>query len=124
MRALLLALLCYAMPAFAITVEQPLPSSEQEAAAQAIFRELKCVVCEGQALAESDAALAHQMRELVRTQVKEGKSKEEVLQYFTERYGNQVRLTPPLQQSTLLLWLAPLMLVAFGIALALRQVRR
>jgi cytochrome c-type biogenesis protein CcmH len=97
-----------------VTVEQPIKDPAQERIAQAVFHALKCVVCEGQALSESDAPLAHQMREEIRRMVAQGKSKAEVLDYFTARYGQEVLLSPPLSTSTVLLWLAPLVLVGFG----------
>lgn len=116
----LIIFLFLTFPAYAITVEQPISDPAQEAVAQEIFHSLKCVVCEGQALSESDAPLAHQMREEIRRMAREGKSKADILDYFTARYGQDVLLTPPLAADTLLLWLAPLLLVGFGAWIARR----
>lgn len=112
MRVLLILLL--AMPAYAVTIEAPLSSAAQEQQAQHIIRQLKCVVCEGQALGESDAALAIQMRAEVRRMVGEQKSEQEILDYFVTRYGDQILLKPPLTATTFLLWLAPLLFVLIG----------
>lgn len=103
-----------ALPAYALTLETPLPQPAQEQTARAIFRELKCVVCEGQALADSDAALAVQMRAQVRAMVAAGQSETEILNYFRARYGAAILLTPPLEAATWLLWFAPLLLLASG----------
>jgi cytochrome c-type biogenesis protein CcmH len=100
--------------AHAASIDQPLMDGAQEKIAHRVFRELRCVVCEGQSLAESDATLAVQMRLHVRELVAEGKSEDEILAYFRDRYGEQILLTPPLESYTVLLWLAPLLLLAGG----------
>ncbi|MEJ0010716.1 MAG: cytochrome c-type biogenesis protein CcmH [Alphaproteobacteria bacterium] len=111
-------------PAFAVTIERPLQDAAQEQEAQRIFHELKCVVCEGQALGESDAPLAHQMREDIRAQVAQGKTQTQVLDYFRARYGARVLLDPPVERGTWLLWAAPLLLLAAGAFLLGRNLIR
>jgi cytochrome c-type biogenesis protein CcmH len=100
--------------AHAASIEQPLPNAAQEQTARAIFHELRCVVCEGQSVADSDAVLAVQMRDHVRRLIAEGKSESEVLAEFRTSYGDKILMTPPLEPTTLLLWLAPLLLLAIG----------
>lgn len=100
--------------AHAAVIDQPLMDAAQEKTAHTLFRELRCVVCEGQSLAESDATLAVQMRAHVRELVRQGKSEKEILAYFRDRYGEHILLTPPIEGKTALLWLAPLMLLAGG----------
>ncbi|MFZ4542048.1 MAG: cytochrome c-type biogenesis protein, partial [Rickettsiales bacterium] len=95
----------------AAVIDQPLADAPKEQLARKLFRELRCVVCEGQSLAESDATLAIQMRAHVRGMVAEGKSKDEILAYFRARYGEHILLTPPMEPYTALLWLAPLLLL-------------
>lgn len=107
--------------ALAATIEQPLADRAQEQMALSIIRELKCVVCEGQSLADSDAALAKQMRAHVRKLIAEGNSREDVVEFFRSRYGDQILLTPPLKSNTLLLWLAPLLLLLGGGTLVWRH---
>lgn len=124
-RALLTLLFCLAAHgAFAVTIEQPLADPAQEATAQATFRELKCVVCEGQALGESDAPLAQQMRAEVRGMVGEGKSEAEVLAFFRAHYGERILLNPPVEPVTFLLWLMPLILLLVGAGILLGHVKR
>lgn len=79
--------------------------------------QLKCPVCQNESVADSSAAIAQQMRLVIRQQLQEGKSEQEVLQYFAAHYGAQILLTPPAQGFNLLAWLMPLamLLVGFGL---------
>jgi cytochrome c-type biogenesis protein CcmH len=112
----IIALLCliFCTPTLAATIEQPLNNPTHEATARRIFHELKCVVCEGQSLADSDAVLAKQIRAHVRTRVESGQSQEEILTYFRDRYGEAILMRPPVERHTALLWLAPLLLLLVG----------
>lgn len=114
LRTSLLALLCMAGAAHALVLDRPLPDAQQEAQAQQLFHALRCVVCEGQSLAESDATFAQQMRAEIRRMITDGKSEPAVRAYFTERYGARILLTPPVEPSTYLLWGMPVLLL--GIA--------
>lgn len=109
--------------AHAATIEPPLTNPQQETLAHTIFLELRCVVCEGQSIADSDAVLAAQMRAEVRHQIESGKTREEVLAYFRERYGDRILMTPPINERTSLLWLAPLMILIGGAYLVRRATR-
>lgn len=86
-------------------------SGEQEARYQALLEELRCLVCQNQTLAESDADLAGDLRERVLEMVEEGKSNDEILVFMTARYGDFVRYRPPVKPRTYLLWGAPLILL-------------
>lgn len=90
-------------------------SPEIEATAREVGKALRCVVCQNQSIEESAAPLAEDMRRLVRERLASGDSKDEVMTYMTERYGNFVRLQPPLNPETLLLWFSPLIFLAIGI---------
>lgn len=116
--------LMLAMPSLAASIEQPLHDPAQEQRARMLFHELRCVVCEGQSVADSDAALASQMRAHVRELVADGKSDAEVLAFFRARYGEQILMTPPLGGKTVLLWFAPLLLLAGGGFLVWRATRQ
>jgi len=107
----------------AAVIEKPLPDATREASAQQLFHALKCVVCEGQSLADSDAQLAIQMRAKVREMLSEGKSEHEVLAFFRESYGERILMQPPLSAHTALLWLAPCLLLLGG-GLAVWKVTR
>lgn len=84
---------------------------EVESQAREIGKSLRCVVCQNQSIEESNAPLAADMRRLVRERVSAGESKDDVMAYMTDRYGNFVRMQPPLQLDTLLLWFGPLLLL-------------
>jgi cytochrome c-type biogenesis protein CcmH len=112
------------LPAFAVTVERPLPEIAQERRAQQIFTALKCVVCEGQPLAESDAELAIDMRHSIREKVARGESTQTIIGYFEARYGEAILMRPPVTQHTLPLWLMPLLLLCVGLGIFWRNVRR
>lgn len=120
---ILTVLLLIATPAFAVTIEMPLNNSAQEQRARAIFSDLKCVVCEGQALAESDAPLARDMRGQIRAMIEAGQSDAEILAFFVARYGKQVLLNPPFETATMMLWVAPLLLLLGGATLLIRATR-
>jgi len=111
--------------ASAAWAETTLPDAAQEARAQSLFHLLRCVVCEGQALAESRAELAGEMRTVVREFIAQGQSDEAILSYFRQRYGDEVITKPPLRADTYALWLAPpaLILVALAGLIFYRQRR-
>ena len=83
---------------------------------------LRCMVCQNQTLAESNAPLAEDMRRQIREQLGQGRSEQQVRDYFEQRYGAFVRYDPPFMPSTLLLWLGPFILLAAGFAAMLRGV--
>lgn len=125
MRAsLLCALLLFAASAEAVTIERPLADPAQERVAQQVIGQLKCVVCEGQALADSDATFAREMRREIRRMAGDGDSGRTILAYFHDRYGARILLTPPLETATAPLWLAPFAMVLAGAALLWRLTRR
>lgn len=109
-----LACLFVARTAGATSIEPPLADTAKEHLAQDIFHEVRCAVCEGQSIADSDAVLAAQMRAHVRKLITAGKSEAEILDEFRERYGDKIIMTPPVAQRTWLLWAAPVLLVAGG----------
>jgi cytochrome c-type biogenesis protein CcmH len=84
---------------------------------------LRCLVCQNQSIAESNASLAVDLRNQVREQVAAGKSDSEIIDFMTTRYGDFVLYQPPLKGSTMLLWFGPLLLLAVGVFVAWRVVR-
>ncbi len=119
----LILMLCLAHGAVAMTLESPLTDPAQEAMAQDLFHELRCIVCEGQSLAESDAVLAQQMRAEIRRRVAQGDDEAQVKDYFVQKYGTQILQRPPLMGSTLFLWAMPAVFLFVG-AWFLRPRRR
>jgi cytochrome c-type biogenesis protein CcmH len=117
-------------PAQAQTQRPPAPYAYKqledpklEARANALMQELRCLVCQGQSIHDSDAEMAGDMRHLVRTRLKAGESPDEVRSWLVERYGSWVSYQPTLSPLTLALWLAPLLLLAIGGLLAFRRIR-
>jgi cytochrome c-type biogenesis protein CcmH len=88
--------------------------------ARIISQDLRCLVCQNQSIDDSNAPLAKDLRVIVRERLIAGDSNEQVFGYVVARYGNYVLLKPPLQQDTLILWLAPflLMIIALGVTIA------
>jgi cytochrome c-type biogenesis protein CcmH len=95
----------------------------QEARYRALIAELRCLVCQNQSLADSNAELAADMRREVRALIDQGKSDSEIVQYLVARYGDFVRYRPPLKTSTVLLWAGPFALLALGLGVTLLRVR-
>ena len=126
MRTLLaiLALLAALSPAFALSPDELLKDPALEARARAISAELRCLVCQNQSIDDSDAPLARDLRTLVREQLSQGKSDQEIMDFVVARYGEFVLLKPRLTTSTLLLWATPFaVLLIAGAALILRRRR-
>ena len=119
----LILILLLATPAFAFEYEAALPDAAQEKTAHKIFAEVKCLVCDGESLASSNADFSVSIRALIREQVARGKSEDEVLQYLTDRYGNGILLAPPMQGGAILLWLTPLLLIFVGLIFMRRRGR-
>ncbi|HZP13078.1 MAG TPA: cytochrome c-type biogenesis protein [Nevskiaceae bacterium] len=99
-------------------------SADQDARYQALIQELRCLVCQNQSIAESNAPLAADLRDQVSAQIIAGKSDDEILDYLTARYGDFVRYRPPLNSRTFLLWFSPGLLLIAGLAIAWRVARR
>ncbi len=87
-----------------------------------ISGELMCPVCEGQSVAESNAQLARDMRAVIKTKLLEGKSKEEIIDYFVSSYGETILASPPPRGFSVILWLLPVLSVLIGGAIILRTV--
>ena len=85
-----------------------------EAKAQALMETLRCVVCQGQSIADSDADLAGDMRAMVRQRIAAGESPASIRRWMVERYGDYVTYDPPFSAVTAPLWIAPILLLAIG----------
>ena len=121
---LLLALLLPISPAHAVLPDEVLADGALEARARDISKHLRCLVCQNQSIDDSDAALARDLRILVRERLTQGDSDQAVIGYITARYGAFVLLKPPFEPATWLLWFGPaavLLLSLLGIAAYLRR---
>ena len=122
----LLWLLLLAAPAWAATTPgEMLKDPALEARARIIGKELRCLVCQNQSLADSNAPLAVDLRNQVRDKMRAGMSDQQIVDFMVARYGDFVLFRPPFKLSTALLWLGPLLLLVAGIAaLVYRLTRR
>lgn len=96
-------------------------SPKQEADYRALIQELRCPQCQNNNIADSNATISTDMRAKTLELLKEGKSKDEVVEYMIERYGNFVTYNPPMTPATLILWVLPLILIALGLGFVLRR---
>ena len=117
----LLALLALTM---LLAPAQALGQSLEEIRAKSLYNELRCVVCAGQSIAESNAELAQDMRAQVDRLILAGQSDAEIRSWFVERYGDAVLMTPPLNALTLGLWFGPVLIFVLGLGITLLVLRR
>lgn len=126
--AALLLSLCLPLAALAQPMGDPAPLQYRDRAEEARFHalsaELRCVQCQNQSLADSNAQIAHDLRREVLTLMQEGRSDAEIKQFLVDRYGEFVLYRPRMQGSTLLLWLLPGVLLLAGAVLLVVQVRK
>lgn len=94
--------------------DQELTNPVFEKRAVDIIAQLKCFVCSGQPLSQSNVRLAQDLRSFVRAQIMVGKSDEEILSFLAERYGESIFLAPPIRASTIALWFLPFLALVFG----------
>ncbi len=125
MRALLLALALLLPAGIAHAISDPaemLPDKAQEARAEAVGRQLRCLVCQNESIEDSGADLARDLRAIVRQRVTAGDSDAEIIDWMVARYGDFVRLRPPFTPLTAILWATPVLALAAGFAaVALRR---
>ena len=100
-----------------------LPDPRQEAQAQALMEQLRCLVCQGQSIADSDAELAGDMRDLVRRRIAAGEKPGAIRAWLIQRYGTWISYKPTAEPAAWPLWLAPLALLLFGAWLLRKRVR-
>jgi len=132
MRGLAIALLLVAgAPALADSSLPPaaladtqLPDPRQERRAKALMEEIRCLVCQGQSIADSNAEMAGDMRSLIRTRIQAGESPASIRAWLIQRYGNWVSYDPPLEPVTWPLWGLPALLILAGLWLARGRFKR
>ncbi|WP_421312453.1 cytochrome c-type biogenesis protein [Aeromonas sp. 603404] len=99
-------------------------NDNQEQVFRELTKELRCPKCQNQDIADSNAGLAKDLRDKTYQMVREGKDKEEIVDYMVARYGNFILYNPPLMASTLILWLGPLLVIVIGIGVVVIRSRR
>jgi cytochrome c-type biogenesis protein CcmH len=117
---LIIFIACF-MPAQAVQPDEILKDPALEARARKLSQELRCLVCQNQSIDDSNAELARDLRVIVRERLSAGDSDAQVLGFVEKRYGEFVLLRPRLGLHTLLLWLAPLLLLAGAAVVLLRR---
>ncbi|MBV7413897.1 cytochrome c-type biogenesis protein [Aeromonas sp. sif2433] len=99
-------------------------SDAQEQTFRELTKELRCPKCQNQDIADSNAGLAKDLRDKTYQMVREGKDKQEVVDYMVARYGNFILYDPPMMASTLILWLGPLLVIVIGATTVVVRSRR
>jgi cytochrome c-type biogenesis protein CcmH len=130
-RVMLALSLVIAHPAFADSnlppaywADRQLPDPKQEARAQALMDEIRCLVCQGQSIADSDAELAGDMRDLVRRRIAAGEKPSAIRSWLIQRYGTWISYKPTAEPAAWPLWLAPLALLLIGAWLIRGRIKR
>ena len=124
MKRLLAALACAtALNAFAQADEIAHPDPAVEKRLKDLSEELRCLVCQNETIAASQAPLALDLRNQIRSMIREGKSDDEIRAYLVDRYGDFLLYNPPLKANTLLLWLGPFALLIVGGVVVVRIAR-
>ena len=125
LRAIVVALAFFgAARALAIDTERAFDDPALQSRYEALNRELRCLVCQNQTIADSNATLAQDLRREVREQIAAGKTDEEIRRFMIDRYGDFVLYRPRMTATTFLLWAAPVLLLVAGVFALVRVVRR
>ena len=119
-----MVLLMFSLPVLAAVEVLNFESEQQQEDYKELIEELRCLVCQNQNLADSNADLAKDLRQQTYDMISQGKSKQEVADYMVARYGDFVLYRPPLKGKTLLLWLGPALFLFIGGIVMLTIMRR
>jgi cytochrome c-type biogenesis protein CcmH len=121
---LLAVILAFAQPCLADEAVDTAPDPQLEQRVQRIAAELRCLVCQNQTIADSNASLAVDLRNQVREQLRAGRSEAQISTYMTERYGDFVLYRPPLKATTVVLWAGPFTAMVIAVLMLARRLRR
>jgi len=126
-RALFIFLLLLLVAGFTVGKDAPPASGEDPAVEkrlQTLSKELRCLVCQNETLADSQAGLAEDLRREVREQIKAGKTDQEIISFLTQRYGQFILYRPQVTPTTYLLWFGPFVLLIVGLIILFRYIRQ
>jgi cytochrome c-type biogenesis protein CcmH len=128
-RILLSLVLLTFIPAFSVAqLRRPTSNDPPDPAVEErltkLSRELRCLVCQNETLADSRADLAEDLRDEIRDQIRAGKTDQEIVAFLTQRYGDFILYRPPVRPKTYLLWFGPFILLLTGLAILFRYVKR
>src|SRR5438874_10366052 len=121
--AMLILLVCFG---FAVTAKeaQPVDDPAIEQRLHALAQQLRCLVCQNETLADSQADLAQDLRQQIREQMKAGRTDQEIVGFLTQRYGDFILYKPPVKTTTYLLWFGPFVLLFAGTGVLYRYLKR
>ena len=122
-RLLFIFLLIMSSSVYAVDFRQ-LSDPEQQETYETLTKELRCLVCQNQTIADSNAELAADLRRQVYEMLQQGKSKQEIIQFMTDRYGDFVLYKPPFKGKTSVLWIAPVVFLLMGLITVFFFIRR
>ena len=100
-----------------------LPVLAEDIRAINIFKEVRCLVCQGQTIHESNAEMAEDLKTLIREKINEGKTDKEIKGFLVEKYGDWILMTPPIKKLTYVLWFAPIIIMSIGLIVIFRRKR-
>ena len=121
---LLLVLMSFSINCFAAVEYKKFDTPQQEEAYQVLIEELRCLVCQNQTIADSNAALAQDLRRQVYEMLQQGKSRDEIATFMTDRYGDFVLYNPPFKAKTGILWIGPVIFLLIGLVMLIVISRR
>jgi cytochrome c-type biogenesis protein CcmH len=119
-----LIMAAFALGAGAVDVNGQLEDPALQSRFESIAKELRCLVCQNESIADSNADLAVDLRGQVREMLVAGKSDDDIFKYMTDRYGEFVRFAPPLTVKTFFIWGAPFVALLIGVGIIFRVVRQ
>jgi cytochrome c-type biogenesis protein CcmH len=122
-RLLLLLVLLLGSPAMAVIETYEFDTPEQEALFKKMTVELRCLVCQNQNLADSNAELARDLRQKTHDMIMDGKNEGEIVEYMVARYGDFVLYRPPVKSTTYFLWIGPVLFLVVAVIIAVRFAR-
>jgi len=122
-RLLFIFLLIISCSSYAVDFRQ-LSDPKQQETYETLTKELRCLVCQNQTIGDSNAELAADLRRQVYEMLQQGKSKQEIIQFMTDRYGDFVLYKPPFKGKTSLLWIAPVIFLLVGLITVFFFIRR
>ena len=93
----------------------------EETRAINLFKEVRCLVCQGQTIHESNAEIAEDLKTLIREKIVEGKTDKEIKGFLVEKYGDWILMTPPVKELTYVLWFAPIIIMVIGLIVIFRR---
>ena len=120
---LLLFILMISISSHAVDSRQ-LSDPKQQESYETLTKELRCLVCQNQTIADSNAELASDLRRQVYEMLQQGKSEQDIIRYMTDRYGEFVLYKPPFEGKTSLLWIAPVVFLVMGLMMVFFVIRR